>query len=309
MASSSSQPSLEKISSDLQDGMLINFGICGIFGFVINLIILTVLWRKFKKGKTHTDVKICSIVCFIDVLVSLGLIFRAIFVKYPYNILKYNANWCKFETVMVTVLMNCSGYVLGVMSIERFLLVCWNIQLPMVFWFILIILVIVTAQLFTIASVISDFQVLTITEVSCTVKVENLGYYCYFVSTTLFFISFIIVVLSYFSIMAVKAKQCLNQINLNIPKDTVYAELRSTLIKSCIYISLYILVFMTKFVTLAYSIIGGKKITLLMAVVSTILLSYSPLVNAIILLYMNQDIRVDFVNFIKSIKSKLFNNQ
>ncbi|KXN64877.1 hypothetical protein CONCODRAFT_13761 [Conidiobolus coronatus NRRL 28638] len=226
MSSSPPQPSSEQISSNLQDGMLINFGICGIFGFIINVLILTVLWKKIKKGKVHTDVKICTVVSFVDVLVSLGLIFRAIFVKYPYNILKYNPNWCKFETVTVTVLVNCSGYILGVMSIERFLLVCWNIQLPMVFWYILIVLVIATAQLFTIASVIADLQVLTITEVSCTVKVENLGYYCYFVSTTLFFISFFIVLLSYFSIMVVKAKQCLNQINLNIPKDTVYAELR-----------------------------------------------------------------------------------
>ncbi|KXN66104.1 hypothetical protein CONCODRAFT_12121 [Conidiobolus coronatus NRRL 28638] len=294
-----------RIPSNLQNGMLINSGICGVFGITINILILIVLCKRFKKSNVHADIKICTFVCFVDVIVSLGLIFRAIFVKYPYNILKLHPNWCKFDTVAVTMLINCSGYILGVMSIERFFLVCWNIQLPAIIWFILIFLAISVAEGSSIISVANNLQTLTISEVTCTVKSIESGYICYTISAIFFLLSFSTIIFSYFSIMVVKTRQCLNQINLNIPKEAVYAELRSTIFKSLIYIILYILVFSAKFYILCYTIITGKKRTLPMDVASIILLSYSPSVNALILLCMNQNVRTDFIIFIKSMKSKI----
>ncbi|KXN65379.1 hypothetical protein CONCODRAFT_13043 [Conidiobolus coronatus NRRL 28638] len=304
-----SLPKPTRIPSNLQNGMLVNSGICGVFGISINILILIVLWKNFKKGNVHTDIKICTFVSFVDVIVSFGLIFRAIFVKYPYNILKLHPNWCKFEFIAVTMLINCSGYILGVMSVERFFLVCWNIQLPTIIWFTLIFLVIAVAEGSGIASVADNLQVLTISEVTCTVKTIKAGYVCYIISATFFLLSFTTVIFSYFSIMVVKARQCLNQINLNIPKEAVYAELRSTVFKSLIYIILYILVFSGKFYVLCYITLTGKKRTLPMDVASIILLSYSPSVNALILLCMNQNVRTDFIILIKSMKLKILRTE
>jgi hypothetical protein len=306
---STSSTTLTQIPSSLQLGMLINSGICGVFGISINILILIVLWKKFKKGNVHTDIKICAFVSFVDSIVSLGLIFRAIFAYYPYNILKFHPNWCKFDVVAVTMVLNCSGFILGVMSVERFFLVCWNVKLPAYIWFTLISISIVLAEGSTIISVAYDLQTITISELTCTVRTVEVGHVCYMISTIQFLISFITVILSYFSIMVIKAKQCYNQINLNIPKDTVYAELRSTIFKSLVYIMLYILVFSAKFYTLCYAMITGKKRTLPMDTASIILLSYSPTVNALILVYMNQNVRTDFIVLIKSIKSKIFRTE
>jgi hypothetical protein len=307
--STSTSPLPNQITSDLQDGIVINSGICGFIGITVNTLVLIVLWKKLKKGNSHTDVKICTLVSFLDVLVSFGLIFRAIFTKYPYNLFKYVPFWCKFEALANTQIINCSGYTLGVISVERFFLICWNITFPNILWFIIIFLIISTAEIMGFIGMYNNLQYLTATEVTCAVLPVEFGYYCYIITTVFFLISFITVILSYFSIMAIKAKQCYNQINLNIPKDTVYAELRSTIFKSLVYIMLYILVFSAKFYTLCYAMITGKKRTLPMDTASIILLSYSPTVNALILVYMNQNVRTDFIVLIKSIKSKIFRTE
>jgi hypothetical protein len=304
--SASTSPLPTQITSDFQDGILINSGICGFIGITINTLILIILLNKLKKGNSHTDVKICTLVSFLDLLVSFGLIFRAVFAKYPYNLFKHIPFWCKFEVCAVTQLINCSGYTLGVMSVERFFLICWNIAFPDIFWLVVIFLIVSTAEIMPIIGVYSDLQYLTAAGIACAVQPIEFGYYCYIITTIFFLISFIIVILSYFSIMVIKAKQCYNQINLNIPKDTVYAELRSTLTKSLIYIFLYIFVFSAKFYSLFYTMITGNKRTAVMDALSIILISYSPSVNSIILLYMNHEIRKDFIKLLKSIKPKLF---
>jgi hypothetical protein len=304
--STSTSPLPNQITSDLQDGIVINSGICGFIGITVNTLVLIVLWKKLKKGNSHTDVKICTLVSFLDVLVSFGLIFRAIFTKYPYNLFKYVPFWCKFEALAITQIINCSGYTLGVMSVERFFLICWNITFPNILWFIIIFLIISTAEIMGFIGMYNNLQYLTATEVACAVLPVEFGYYCYIITTIFFLISFITVIFSYFSIMVIKAKQCYNQINLNIPKDIVYAELRSTLTKSLIYIILYIFVFSAKFYSLFYTMITGKKRTILMDALSIILISYSPSVNSIILLYMNHEVRKDFIKLLNSIKIMLF---
>jgi hypothetical protein len=77
---------------------------------------------------------------------------------------------------------------------------------------------------------------------------------------------------------------------LNVPKEQVYSEFRSTFTKSLINISLYILVFIGKIVTIIYEFATGKKRTLLMDIVSNGLVVYSGFVNALILLYMNTEL-------------------
>jgi hypothetical protein len=294
-------------SQEIQDGMTINYAICGVLGLILNSLVLYVLTEKLKNRGAHTDVKLCAFVAVYDIISSLGLIFRSIIVKFPYNLLKANNDWCKVDIFIVQDL-NCSGYTLAVMSMERFLLICFNIQFSIWFWIILLLAIFTLIYSLSIVCIVKNLIGLTTTGVTCTLVATEVCYYGFLVTTIIFLISFTVVLVSYFGIMSAKAKQCLNQINLNVPKETVYSELRSTLFKSLINILLYVFVFIYKIYGLVYVIVTGKKRTLMVEVISQSTIAYSCVVNALILLYMNQDIRVSFIDLLKRIKSKIVNN-
>jgi hypothetical protein len=288
--------------------MLINFGVCGLIGFTFNSLVLCVLIGKLRKRGAHTDVKICTFVVSTDLLASIGIIFRSIFAKFPYNIFSVHPNWCKLDAV-ITVILNCSGYTLGVMSAERFFLFCFNIQLSIWFWLIIIFSIYLLMTILIILSIVNNVQILTSTQVSCIFSPISVGYYGFLFATILFVISFIAVLVSYFGIIVTKSKQCLNQINLNVPKETVYKELRSTLIKSFINIALYLICFSGKLYGMLYTLITGLKRPMIVEVVSQSMICWSAAVNAIVLLYMNTAIRETLITMLKGIKLQFLSNR
>jgi hypothetical protein len=292
----------------IQDAMLINFGICGLIGFILNSLVLCVLVKKLKKHGAHTDIKICTFVASTDLLAAIGILFRSIFAKFPYNIIKVHPNWCKFDGI-ITFILNCSGYTLGVMSAERFLLICFNIQLSIWFWLILIFSIYLLMAILVTISIANDLQILTSTQVNCIYIAANIGYYSYILTTMLLVVSLIVVLVSYFGIIVTKSKQCLNQINLNVPKETVYKELRSTLIKSLINIALYLACFSGKLYGLLYNLITGLKRPVMVDVVGQSMICWSAAVNSIILLYMNTEIRNSLIAMLKGIKLPFLSNR
>jgi hypothetical protein len=140
--------------------------------------------------------------------------------------------------------------------------------------------------------------------VYCTITPKSAGYFLYLIITVAFIISVIAVLISYIGIMIFKYKQCMNQLNLNVPKEQVYRECRSTLSKSLLYISLYILIFSGKLYSIAFEMITGQKRTILMDTIATCLIACSSFINAIILLYMNQKVRNLFLEFVSELKSR-----
>ncbi|KXN65377.1 hypothetical protein CONCODRAFT_13040 [Conidiobolus coronatus NRRL 28638] len=105
--------SITFVPDNIQDAININYAICGVLGLILNSAVLTVLVDKLKNKRTHTDIKICTFVASADILASLGLIFRSIIVKFPYNLLKANPVWCKLD-VFIAQDINCSGYTLAI---------------------------------------------------------------------------------------------------------------------------------------------------------------------------------------------------
>jgi hypothetical protein len=292
----------------IQDAMLINFGICGLTGIILNSLVLCVLINKLRKRGAHTDVKICTFVASTDLLAAIGILFKSIFTKFPYNIIKVHPNWCKLDGLL-TIILNCSGYTLGVMSTERFLLICFNIQLSIWFWLKIIFSIYILMITLVILSIANDLQILTSTQVNCIYLPIGAGYYGYLFTTILFVISFVTVLVSYFGIIVTKSKQCLNQINLNVPKEAVYKELRSTLFKSLINMALYLICFLAKLYGMFYALVTGLKRPMMLEVVSQSMICWSAAVNSIVLLYMNTDIRNSLVAMIKEIKLPFLSNR
>jgi hypothetical protein len=300
---SSTAPAPTLISEELRDGILTNIGLSGALGLVFNLLLSWVLIKKVTKRNAHGDIMLCTFIAITDVVLSLALIFRAIFGKYPYNIFKVHPYWCKFDLGFTSQLLIYSGYSLSVLSIERFFLICFNIKFPVYIWFILIFIAWGSHFTLVMMSLIQGMQVLTRAETQCTVLLVGISYILTYVGVAYFFTSFVIIITSYFCIMATKFRQCLNQINLNVPKDQVYIELRSTISKSIINILFYLFVYMPKLYVTAFELITGQKRTLMMDIVSNGTIVYSATANALILLYMNQEVRKSFIQLLKDIKS------
>ncbi|KXN65696.1 family A G protein-coupled receptor-like protein [Conidiobolus coronatus NRRL 28638] len=293
-------------TDDLVIFNLANIVVCSVLGITINSLVLIVLLKKLRKGGAHDDIKICTFIAVTDFLVSVGLMIRAIFSNVPYNIFGVHPYWCKFDLLTTGQLVMYSGYSLAVMSVERFLLICFNIKLSIYIWFGLILGTWTPQFVIVVISAVGyNLQYFTKLETSCSLNAAKPAYYSYIYATALFFLSYFLVVFCYISIMVKKLKQCLNQINLNIPKDKVYSELRSTFAKSIVNIVLYILVYAGKLYTACYELYTGLKRTLLMDFASQNLIQYCCVVNSVILIWMNTEVREGFFELLNSIKSSL----
>ncbi|KXN71071.1 family A G protein-coupled receptor-like protein [Conidiobolus coronatus NRRL 28638] len=295
------------VPEGIRDGILINFAICGVLGFTLNSFLLAVLYNMVKKGRAHSDIKLCLFIAIVDLIISIFMLFRSILYKFPYNLIKYHSGWCKFDVLFIGILLVNSGYSLGIVAIERYLLICFNIKFSAKIWFGLIALI-WSGQLATsLSCAYYDFIVITKTETYCTIKGIGPCLPGFYIGVILAYSSFATVVFCYFGIMIFKIKQCLNQINLNVPKEKVYKELRSTLAKSIINIVIYFLVFGMKLYVFTFELVTGKKRSMELDLVSLILISYTEVANALILLYMHAEVRTNLLNMLKTLKSKLFN--
>ncbi|KXN66207.1 hypothetical protein CONCODRAFT_11996 [Conidiobolus coronatus NRRL 28638] len=194
------------------------------------------------------------------------------------------------------------------MSLERFFLICFDIILPPFFWFFLVAATWIPPIIIAILVLVypQELSVTSKSKAACTVIPSGPGYAYFLCTMTLFILSFICVISGYIGIIVVKFRQCLNQLNLNVPKDQVYKECRVTITKSFVYIFLYLLVFMSKFVIVCYELSTGKRRTLEMDAVSNCMVSCSVLANALALLYMQNDVRVSFYEQLNKIKKSLF---
>jgi hypothetical protein len=293
-----------EIDESLRTGILIHIFICSLLGLLINFPILIILAKKLFKP-CNIDIKLCTIVTTADILVCFCYIFRATFTKFPYNIIEHHQYWCKFDLLTGTQLNVFSGYLLAIMSVERFLLICFNIQLSIYTWTLILVLATIPQYITVCISAYFDLESLVKIKVYCSQVPKGSGYLVFIIITIMFITSFISVLVSYIGIMIVKYKQCLNQINLNVPKELVYRECRTTLFKSILYIVIYLIVFSGKIYSLAFEMITGQKRTILMDTIATCLLACSPFINSIILIYMNQDVRKPFLVLLKEIKSKI----
>jgi hypothetical protein len=299
---SSIAPSPPLVSESMKNGLAINIGVSGAFGLIFNLLLSWVLVKKVRKRGVHGDIILCAFIAITDVILSLALITRSIISRYPYNLIKVHPKWCKFDIGFTTQLLVYSGYSLGVMSFERFLLICFNIKLSVCVWFLMIGIVWGSQFSLAMISISQDMQLLSKTEVQCTFIPQKISYYLYILAVTYLFSTFTLIVTCYCCIMIAKFRQCLNQISLNVPKNQVYSELRSTFIKSIANIILFLIVYMPKIFVSAYELLTGRNRTIFMDIISNSTIVYSPAVNALMLIYMNQEVRNSFIRLLKDIK-------
>ncbi|KXN74423.1 hypothetical protein CONCODRAFT_2431 [Conidiobolus coronatus NRRL 28638] len=176
-----------------------------------------------------------------------------------------------------------------------------SIGFPLYFWFILVAAYWIPPLTISLVGLQYNIAVLSKSKVNCTMMPVGVGYIYSIFTFCMFFSSFASVIISYCGIMIVKYRQCLNQINMNIPKDQVYSECRTTIIKSFVYILLYLGVFMSKFLLVIWELALGRKRTIGMDAASNCTGALSVVANALVLLYINNEVRLSFTRLLKSI--------
>jgi hypothetical protein len=287
------------IEIDKQQGIykmiiLIHFFVVSVSALFIDFIVLYIILRKIHRGTT-IDMKLSAIVIVLDIGAAIGTFIRAIICQDPYNLLVYSSDWCKFDVLFTTQLLLFSGVSIGVLSVERLLLVCYNKKIAVWIW-ITVILAMCSVQycLFAI-NVFKDRQKMVNIAVYCTVGVSDGAEAMRLIFLFNLISSYVMVIFSYLSIMIFRYKQSFDQLNMNIPKDQVIRECLNTIWKSLINVLLFILVYFFKVYSLCYEIATGNMRTWLMDYMATIFISCSLILNTSVLLYMNNDIRKDLI--------------
>jgi hypothetical protein len=275
--------------------------ILSISGLIFACILLFILTKKLKKN-INSDTILSMIAVLVDFLASSGLLFRAVFTKYPYNILQYHFNWCAYDMILNTHMLVFSGYVLGVLSFQRMLLIVFNRKISIWFWLILVFILNSVCWSQIILQIVNNNIAISKVEVFCNSKNNSTALMYKWVSLICMALTYSMTIISYVFIIVFSCKQCLKQLDLNLEKSVVYKQCRTIIFKSLCYLIPYMLIYSGRLFCWAYEYATGNPRTWMMEYVSIMLVSTSAVVNCLTVLYMNKEINKEFLELIYKFK-------
>jgi hypothetical protein len=276
------------------------FLVCSILGLLFSSLLIYLLAKR-AKIRMHTDIILTIISVFVDSIASGGLLFRSIFTAYPYNILSVHFGWCAYDHIVNSFILLYSGYIISILSLERMLLIVFNIKISIYFWLFLVISLYLIPAIQLVYSVVINSFVLSPLTLNC-ITLSSPSTKPLLTTVFIFGLTtYLITIISYAFIIAFSYKQCLNQLSLNIEKDVVFRQCRVIIIKSLLYLIPYMLMYSGKIYCYFYEISTGLRRTWIMEYVATLLSALSPIVNCLTVLYMNKQVNKDFIDFISRI--------
>jgi hypothetical protein len=290
-------------SSEVYANILrIVYYILSICGLIFSSILLYILSKRLKKTK-HSDIILTIIVVTVDGIASSGLLFRAIFTQYPYNILKVHYNWCAYDIIINGHVLIFSGYSLSILSVQRMLLIVFNIRINIWFWLTLTLILNFSLWGLDIYQIVIKNIKLSGTEVFCILSNNTDSRPLYYMLIGYTLLTYSLTVISYLIIITFSCKQCLKQLDLNLEKSVVYKECRVIVFKYLFFLIPYMMIYAGRIYCWIYEFSTGAPRTFTMEYVSIILNSSCVVINSLTVLYMNKEINREFLNLIFSFKS------
>jgi hypothetical protein len=289
-------------NGEFTTALRIIYFVLSISGLAFTLILLLTLSKKLKKT-SHSDMILTIIIVSVDFTASVGLLFRAIFSQYPYNILKAHYNWCVYDNFINSLVLVFSGYTLSILSLQRVMLIVFNFRVSIYIWILIILILCFPAWGLALYQALNNNVLVSIVEVFCIVKNNQIGkiYYLYLMVCTL--ATYLLTIVSYISIIVFSCRQCLKQLTLNLDKSVVYKECRVIIFKSLFFLIPYMLIYSGRMFCWFYDFSTGKQRTWTMEYVSVIMLSTGVVVNCLTVLYMNKEINKEFLNTVSKFKN------
>jgi hypothetical protein len=288
------------------NALRIIYFVLSISGILFTTILLLILGKKLKKNK-HSDIILTVLTVFVDAVSSGGLLFRAVFTQFPYNLLKEHYGWCAYDNLINNFSLTYSGYILGVLSAQRMLLIVFNIRVSIYIWLAIAGALYFSMTIQIVYHIIEGNVSLSLIEVFCLIKGTQASKAIYMTMIVCGLATYIITIISYLVIIVFSCKQCLKQLTMNLDKATVYRECRTIIFKSLLFLIPYMTIYFGRIYCWLYEMILGKARTFSMEYTAIILQSTSVIVNCLTILYMHKEVNKDFVNFIVKIKRIFYN--
>jgi hypothetical protein len=282
------------------------FLVCSIIGLIFSSILIYILTKRLRQSR-HTDIILTIIAVIVDSIASGGLLFRSIFTIFPYNVLTVHFNWCAYDNLVHTMTLVYSGYILGVLSLERMMLIVFNIKISIYIWLFL------AGSLYLIPAIQIMYNIATGDVIQspiglvCVAKLIPSTKTFYLTLFIFSDITYIVTIISYIAIIIFSCKQCLNQLNLNMEKAVVFKQCRMIIFKSLFFLIPYMVMYSGKIYCWFYELSTGLRRTWKMEYYATLLSALTVIINCLTVLYMNKQVNKDFVELILRIK-KIFRN-
>jgi hypothetical protein len=276
--------------------------ILSICGLIFSFILLYILSKRLKKTK-HSDIILTIIVVAIDSIASSGLLFRAIFTQYPYNILKVHYIWCAYDLIINTHVLTFSGYALSVLSVQRMLLIVFNIRVNIWLCITLVLSFVLSLWGLALYQVVNKNVKLSVTEVFCILSNNPTSRPFYYTLMAYTILTYSLTIISYLIIIIFSCKQCLKQLDLNLEKSVVYKECRVIVFKSLFFLIPYMMIYAGRMFCWIYEFSTGNTRTFTMEYVSIMLSSTCVVVNCLTVLYLHKEINKDCIKLFAKLLS------
>jgi hypothetical protein len=289
--------SISKYEEIYQNSYPYNVITSGIALFVAGIAIianvsLLISIVKFKKEKWKIDMKLCFILLWVDLACALNILVNASFniARFPYYI--GNGNLCILNGILITLTVSTAVNLMGIISLERFLMVVFNIKYGLRFY----------------APIIGFFCILNIgNEIQAAVnngyEIYPIALYCMYNQTkTSGLVGSILVVVSgalsyslivfcYLAICFYRRSQSQKaQLELGLDPDKVRKEVNSTIYRSLSIIFFSILTTGVYVIIIIVSWFDNSIVTPAIDMIQSILVESQMVINTLVLLNMRPDL-------------------
>jgi hypothetical protein len=272
----------------------------GVAGCVLTVPVIYIILKGNLK-KLHPDLVMSGVLCFNNLIISISLFFTSIFILCGYNAIVYNDYLCDTQLVTLVIPLLINSYIIGLISIERCLLIVYNIKLSNLVYIVSTFILFAIPMAFAIRglalghTLISISGVYAVSSPAMSTKFPILAVYL-----GLGLISMVAVILSY-SIILIFRISYLNQNrqNLNISKEEIFQEKLRIIAKSLLILFIFIFNHSGKVWVLFSDVVFKKPRVFLVDAITENLIIYSTVTDVAILLVMNIEIRKKFWKFFK----------
>jgi hypothetical protein len=269
--------------------------ILSIIGLVLTLPVLLIIYKSNWK-KLHPDLFMSSILCFNNMCISIGVFFTSVLILAGHNMIVYNDYLSDTQYMMMNIPLIINSYLIGLISIERCLLIVFNIKLQKSVYILLSFSLIIVPTSFGIWGLTKSHSIISISGVYATSPpAKSSRFYVLLCYLILGLLSMASVTISYGIIVIFRFRQLSrNQRELNIPKKQVVQEKLTIIFKSALILLVFLSVHFGKIYIFFIDIVLNIHRTFMIDAVSENLIIYSVISDVLLLLYMDTVIRKKF---------------
>jgi mRNA-degrading endonuclease HigB of HigAB toxin-antitoxin module len=290
--------STQEIAKDFLIPFSVQGALLGAAGCVLTVPVIWIILNSNLK-KLHPDLFMSGILCFNNLCISISLFFTSIFILCGYNAIVYNDTLCDIQVLTMTVPLLVNSYIIGLISIERCLLIVFNIKLSKIIYGVFTLLLYIIPYAFIFRGLTIDHTVISMAGVygmsspKMSTKFPLLGVYA-----VLGLASMATVIASYLCIFIFRLSHLnQNRQNLNVRKEEIIKQKLRITLKSILILFLFIFNHSGKIYVLITEVFFKSPRTFILDVVTENLIIYSTVTDVTLLLTMNNDIRLKFWKF------------